>query len=70
MIKSFIIIPVNELTDEMNEKANEILRSKDNSKAILVYIKNPGNTFDNYTTLNKSEYLNELEVNEDFGIDF
>ena len=70
MIKSFIIIPVNELTDEMNEKANEILRSKDNSKAILVYIKNPGNTFDNYTILNKSEYLNELEVNEDFWIDF
>ena len=56
MIKSFIIIPVKELTDEMNEKANEILRSKDNSKAILVYIKNPGNTFDNYTILNKSEY--------------
>ena len=61
MKRYFVIIPKNEVTEEMNSILVNTINSNDDNYIIGMVCNNVPNIFDNYTTLNKNEYYQLLE---------
>ena len=61
MKRYFIVIPKNEVTEEMNSILISIINSNDNNYIIGMVCNNVPSILNSYTILNKNEYYQLLE---------